>query len=140
MKNTQREEFFQKNSILQLIKVGKENAITAKKLFDLYKLGNGLKSFDVFYRELRLVVEELRREKIKIVGDNSGFYIAETQEEWFAYMERQKHRIMNELITLSVCSGRTIIGLVREWAMRKKPKELSVQIDAFGDVVKDNVS
>lgn len=138
MKNTQREEFFQRNSILQLIKVGKQNAVTAKKLFDLYKHGNGLKSFDVFYRELRLVVEELRREKIKIVGDNSGFYIADTQEEWLAYMERQKHRIMNELITLSVCSGRTIIGLVREWAMRKKPTELKIQLDAFGDVVEES--
>lgn len=131
--NSEREEFFQQNSILQLIKEGKAAAITAKKLFEIYVQRGGTKNFDPFYRELRLVVEELRRKKIKIVGDNSGFYIAETQKEWDDYMERQRHRIMNELITLCTCSGRTITGLVREWAMKKPSKQLEVTIDLFGD-------
>lgn len=128
----EREEFFESSNVLKLLGVGKKRARTAETLYRFYKrFRSGQRGFDVFYRELRLAVEELRRQKYKIVGDNYGYYIAETSEEWERYVAKQRSRILNELVTLATASNRTVISLMKEWVMKKKDKPMTVETDLF---------
>ncbi|OGU55422.1 MAG: hypothetical protein A2V66_16725 [Ignavibacteria bacterium RBG_13_36_8] len=120
--------------ILSQLKIGKQNGIKAKEFYARYKNNGGTSSFSTFDRQLRKVNEIARRQKKQIIGDNNGFYLAETDEEWEKWKKKIKSRIMNELHTLAMCTNRPEISLLKEWYFNKKPKTIDPESDLFGDL------
>ncbi len=68
-------------SVLSCLGYGKSNAISSKRLIKL----NGLTE-----RELRKVVEIIRRSGVCVISDESGYYFPETRNELEKYIKRTR--------------------------------------------------
>lgn len=111
---------------------GQKLYITSKEFYEIYKNDGGYKKYDTFFRELRYIIEKARRKGVKIIGDNNGFRIAQTSDEWNRYIEKKKTALISEIETLATCSNRTPASFVRELFYNKPAKDVSPSLDLFG--------
>lgn len=108
-------------AIIHKLRYGKKNAITRKQLYlDYRNIEKGTLSFDSYDRQIRALVEQARLHGWKIIGDNNGMYIAETDQEWEDYMKKVESRISSEIQTFAGANKTTPMKLVRNWLLEKK--------------------
>jgi biotin operon repressor len=77
--------------ILDSIGVGEDNATHSKRLIDI----SGLTE-----RELRKVIEQLRRSGTVIISSNKGYYLPETVDELQHYINKESKRAKSIFYTL----------------------------------------
>jgi hypothetical protein len=105
--------------LMSLLKYGKPQARTAKDLYidytEVYMFDKGPSlSADAFYRKLRALANEARENGIRVIGDESGYYIAVSQTEWDAYKKRRFHAMKDELDSFSKCERLSVRDLIKE--------------------------
>lgn len=100
------ENFYQ---LLSSLKYGKDNALTAEKLSTCFKS----QSLSDFKRKLRQFAQEARLNGHWVIGDDNGYYIALTKEEWFAYRQKRFNAINSELQALAACDKITLGDLIK---------------------------
>jgi len=63
---------------------GKANALTSEVLYTMFTaLGWTSKSIEQFRRECRSYSAAARKEGIRVIGNENGYYLAVNNEEWF---------------------------------------------------------
>lgn len=103
---------------------GKHSAIKADTLYNIYYSQN-LKipysqspkvsiPLDAFKRKLRKLSSEARHQGTRIIGDDSGYYIAINNEEWFEYKRMRFASIKAELESFANCERLTVRDLIKE--------------------------
>jgi hypothetical protein len=100
------ENFYQ---LLSALKYGKDNSLTADKLSNSFQS----ESISVFKRKLRQFAQEARLNGHWVIGDDSGYYIALTKEEWLAYRQKRFHAINSELQAIAACDKITLGDLIK---------------------------
>lgn len=100
------ENFYQ---LLSALKYGKYNALTAEKLYNRFQSH----SASDFKRKLRQFAQEARLNGHWVIGDDSGYYIALTKEEWLAYRKKRFHAINSELQAIAACDKISIGDLIK---------------------------
>ena len=100
------ENFFQ---LLSTLKYGKDNALTAEMLSNNFQT----ESISVFKRKLRQFAQEARLNGHWVIGDDSGYYMALTKEEWHNYRNKRFHAINTELQALASCDKISIKDLIK---------------------------
>ena len=103
---TKLENFY---SLLQFLNYGKANAKTAEQLSVFFEH----KSLSDFKRKLRLIAQEARLQGHWVIGDDSGYYMALTKEEWHNYRNKRFHAINTELQALASCDKISIKDLIK---------------------------
>ena len=78
--------------ILSAIDKGEDNAVSLEQLINITGLPN---------REVRKIIETLRRAGHVIISSDNGSYYPETVEELKRYINRESSRARSILITLS---------------------------------------
>ena len=78
--------------ILSAIDKGEDNAVSLEQLINITGLPN---------REVRKIIETLRRAGHVIISSDNGYYYPETVEELKRYINRESSRARSILITLS---------------------------------------
>jgi hypothetical protein len=129
----QEDKILTHNFIMRKVQHGKEHARTAKKLYEEYTNEGGVLSYEVFYRKIRNLIESERRKRVRIIGDDEGFYIAASEEEWNKYELRAKNRILSELKTLALCNGLSVLGLLKGWFDIRNHKQIESNQPTFFD-------
>jgi hypothetical protein len=100
------ENFF---NLLQVLSYGKAQAKTADQLFNYFNH----KSISEFKRKLRLVSQEARLQGHWVVGDENGYYLALTKEEWQAYRNKRLSAINTELKAIANCDKISFSDLIK---------------------------
>lgn len=100
------ENFF---NLLQVLSYGKANAKTAEQLSAFFEH----KSLSDFKRKLRLISQEARLQGHWVIGDDNGYYMALTKEEWQNYRNKRFHAINTELQALASCDKISIKDLIK---------------------------
>lgn len=103
---TKLENFY---SLLQFLNYGKANAKTADQLAGYFEY----KSLSDFKRKLRIIAQEARLKGHWVIGDESGYYLALTKEEWHNYRNKRFHAINSELQALASCDKISIKDLIK---------------------------
>jgi len=96
------------------IKLGKKKAITSKVLYSYYKINGGKLKFSLFFRGLRRSIEEYRLKGNRIIGDEKGYYIAMTDEEWENYTATVLRRIKTEISVIASASNTTAGNIIKK--------------------------
>ena len=100
------ENFYQ---LLSALNYGRDNALTAEKLSKSFSN----QSQSDFKRKLRQFAQEARLNGHWVIGDDSGYYIALTKEEWLAYRQKRFHAINSELQAIAACDKITLGDLIK---------------------------
>jgi hypothetical protein len=100
------ENFYQ---LLSTLKYGKYNALTAEKLAKIFHS----QSISDVKRKLRQFAQEARLNGHWVIGDDSGYYIALTKEEWLAYRQKRFNAINSELQALAACDKISFGDLIK---------------------------
>ena len=84
--------------LLEIIPYGKNSAQSAKQLYEAgtYKMG-----LDTFKRQIRFLASEARKLSHRVIGDDSGYYLAMNEKEWKDYCTRRFAAIKDELVSLA---------------------------------------
>ena len=98
--------FFQ---LLSVLKYGKSESLTADELFNQF----GNKSLSEFKRRLRELAQEARLNGHWVIGDNNGYYLAISKEEWSKYRNRRFSAINSELKALASCDKISLSDLIK---------------------------
>lgn len=77
--------------VLSCFGYGRRNAMHMRQLAKLNQLSE---------RELRKVIEIIRRSGICVVSDNSGYYFPETREEIESYIKRMERMAKSTFYTI----------------------------------------
>jgi len=94
--------------LISVLKYGKKNALTADKLFLLFSDTN----ISAFKRKLRTCAHEARLNGHWVIGDDSGYYLAVTKEEWQNYRNRRLSAINDELKAIASCDKISFSDLI----------------------------
>lgn len=78
-------------SVLSCFRYGRANAIHQKQLQKLTSLDS---------RQLRKIIELIRRNGVCVVSDNNGYYLPETREELEQYIRRTEKMARSIFFTL----------------------------------------
>lgn len=100
------ENFYQ---LLSALKYGKDKALTADKLSQSFPS----QSPSDLKRKLRQFAQEARLNGHWVIGDDNGYYIALTKEEWLAYRQKRFHAINSELQAIAACDKISIGDLIK---------------------------
>ncbi len=100
------ENFF---NLLEVLGFGRANAKTAEELSKYFEY----KNLSDFKRRLRLVSQEARLQGHWVIGDDSGYYMALTKEEWQSYRNKRFHAINTELQALASCDKISVKDLIK---------------------------
>ena len=96
--------------ILDLLPYGKQNALSAAKLFEK---SNWSLDFSTFKRRLRNASHEARKEGHWVIGDEKGYYLAINKDEWNRYKARRFRAIKDELESLANCDRMSTKDLIK---------------------------
>ena len=98
-----------------MLPFGKTNALTAETIFEIYKNKiNAEKSFVQFARHIRELSAAARKEGIRVIGDNNGYYLAANNDEWFEYKRRRFAALRDELESFANCEHLTVRDLIKD--------------------------
>ena len=86
------------SDLLRILKYGSNQARTAEQLWEIS--GKHI-TLDNFRRRLRDLSSEARKTGHRVIGDNSGYYLAITEKEWKDYRNRRYAAIKDELVSLA---------------------------------------
>jgi len=98
------------NQLLEVLSYGKSSAKTAAQLFNSF---GDHKSLLDFKRKLRLFSQEARLNGHWIIGDDAGYYIAVSKNEWNEYRDKRFKAINSELIALAHCDNISLSDLIK---------------------------
>ncbi len=112
-------------------KLRTDKIITRKQLYSEYirlcaAEDEKPKSFAHFDRQTRHWISTLTGRGLKIIRNNQGFHIAETEEEWNNYKYgplRSKAKSMIE--DIAKCENKTLYKVIQEMFFQKKKKEFN---------------
>lgn len=96
--------------LLAILKYSKSNAATAAKL---YEISDKKVSLDHFKRQLRSLSAEARKLGHRVIGDDSGYYMAMNEKEWQDYSRRRFSAIKDELVSLAGPEGISVQDLIK---------------------------
>lgn len=103
------------NDLLEILNRGQNSAMKAERLYELYQLSNGQPmTLDIFKRKLRNLASEARKQGNRVIGDEAGYYIALTHNEWNAYKGRRFAAIREELTSFANCERLSVRDLIKE--------------------------
>jgi hypothetical protein len=122
-----------KEFILGQLKGGESNAKTSHIIYTEYKKLGGSSSYQIFFRKLRLVIEELRRGKVKVIGNDRGYYLAESDGEWERYERKCRSKVYSEVETIAKCKGLSVVDVVKNWFFLKSGKRDNETLPLFGE-------
>lgn len=86
------------SDLLKILPYGKNSAQSAKQLFEAGTFKVGL---DSFKRQIRFLASEARKLGHRVIGDDSGYYLAMNEKEWKDYCSRRFAAIKDELVSLA---------------------------------------
>jgi hypothetical protein len=114
------ESFF---NLLEVLGYGKSSAKTADQLSKYFEY----KSLSDFKRKLRIISQEARLKGHWVIGDDSGYYLALTKEEWQSYRNKRFHAINTELQALASCDKISFSDLIKNiYAVSPTDKNFSL--------------
>lgn len=100
---------------VDMLGFGKIHALTSENLYEAFtRLGWGSKSLSLFQRECKLLSAIARKEGIRVIGDENGYYLAVSNEEWSDYKKRRFGAIRNELESFANCERLSVKDLIKE--------------------------
>lgn len=97
------------NQLLNMLKYGKNNAVSAKHLSGNFEFTNLLE----FKRKVRMLVHEARFNGHWIIGDSRGYYVALHRAEWESYKKQRLLSINNELKAIANCDNISFSDLIK---------------------------
>lgn len=95
--------------LLGVLRYGKLSAQTAEELSKFFPH----QSLSDFKRKLRFIAQEARLNGHWVIGDDSGYYLALTKEEWLSYRNKRFHAINTELQALASCDKISVKDLIK---------------------------
>ena len=97
------------NQLLNMLKYGKNNAVSAKHLLGNFEFTNLLE----FKRKVRMLAHEARFNGHWIIGDSRGYYVALHRAEWESYKKQRLLSINNELKAIANCDNISFSDLIK---------------------------
>ena len=116
---------------LSTLGYGKEKAKNAHALYLEHKLAGGVEKLSIFQRLLRIYASDARKCKIKVVGDNDGYYIAKDDAEWEEYTRTQLNSVYSKIVSIAMCEGKTVSQIIRKKLSGKKVTDTEQQLSFF---------
>ena len=100
---------------VDMLGFGKVNALTSENLYEAFiKSGWIKKPLSLFQRECRALSAAARKEGIRVIGDESGYYLAVSKEEWNDYKKRRFGALRDELESFANCERLSVKDLIKE--------------------------
>ena len=115
-----------KKEFFENLSIGQENALRAKQLFHV--IPNEL-DFPNFARYLRLYANELRQEGYRVVGDNSGYYLCQDDDNWNNYVNRQLSAIRSNLLSLAKVEHKKVNDFIYRLYPKKEVDSMQLSIE-----------
>ena len=97
------------NQLLNVLRYGKKNAISAKHLSRNFEVTNMLE----FKRKVRALAHEARSNGHWIIGDTNGYFVALSRSEWESYKKQRLLAINNELKAIANCDNISFADLIK---------------------------
>lgn len=98
------------SELLSILKHGINQAAKAEEIWE--RSGKKI-SLDTFKRRLRDLSSEARKLGHRVIGDNSGYYLALNEKEWKDYRTRRYSAIKDELVSLAGPEGIAVQDLIK---------------------------
>lgn len=98
------------SELLSILKFGVNQAAKAEELWE--RSGKKI-SLDTFKRRVRDLSTEARKLGHRVIGDNSGYYLAMNEKEWKDYSTRRFAAIKTELVSLAGPEGIAVQDLIK---------------------------
>ena len=110
-------------TFLNAIPYGKHSALTAVQLYELYhsqfpKVSHSQSSvtpisLEAFKRMLRTFSHNARLKGHWVIGDDLGYYLALSKDEWLAYRNRRLSALKDELTSLANCDRISVADFIK---------------------------
>jgi len=98
------------SDLLSVLKYGRSKA---RKAAEMWEASGKKLTQDTYKRRLRDLSSEARKLGHRVIGDDTGYYIALTDKEWDDYSHRRFAAIKDELVSLAKPQGIAVQDLIK---------------------------
>jgi len=110
-------------NLINVLPYGKSAALRAVDLAEFFEV----KNISHFKRKLRVLSHEGRLNGHWIIGDDSGYYLALSKDEWNLYKKRRFAALKEELTALAACDRISLSDLIKNvYAVSVDEKDYSL--------------
>jgi len=120
-----------KETFLEYLPVGKDDALTAEEIYYLLPISKRpeKEKMNNFRRIIRLFASQLRQDGYRVVGDNNGYYLCQDDENWEYYVNRQLASIRSNLKSLAKVEHKKVNDFIYRLYAKKEPNPMQLEMN-----------